>query len=419
MILWRYKPLVIGVAGSTGKSSTKEAIYYALRGSFRVVRSEGNLNTEIGLPLTIIRGDDAKRNVFLWIKNILRAFLLFIIKNKNYPQVLVLEMSEDQPGLISYLTRLSRPKIGVISWIGEIPVHAVFYPRAESVYSEIQSLVRLLPSTGWAVLNADNPRVLAAKEKTKAQVITYGFSSSADVRISEYNLFVAGKDLSKTGMIIRLEYGGSYMPLKLERVFGQPQAYALAAATAVGLALGLNFVSVVQNLEKYKILKARTTLIKGVKNSWIFDDSYNSNPDALKSAIIIFQDLVNLIKKEKIFALRRRIMVLGDMRELGKYSAEAHKQISPLLKENADLLILVGQEMKITAEECKRIGVPPENIFWFANSKEAARKAKEIAKSGDLILVKGSRGVHLEEVTLNLMAEPQKASKYLCFEEPT
>ena len=269
------------------------------------------------------------------------------------------------------------------------------------------------------VLNADNPRVLAAKEKTKAQVITYGFSSSADVRISEYNLFVAGKDLSKTGMIIRLEYGGSYMPLKLERVFGQPQAYALAAATAVGLALGLNFVSVVQNLEKYKILKARTTLIKGIKNSWIFDDSYNSNPDALKSAIIIFQDLVNLIKKEKIFALQRRIMVLGDMRELGKYSAEAHKQISPLLKENADLLILVGQEMKIAAEECKRIGVPSENIFWFADSKEAARKAKEIVKPGDLILVKGSRGVHLEEVTLNLMAEPQKASKYLCFEEPT
>jgi len=418
LTLWRYRPLVITVTGSTGKSSTKEAIYYALKNDFQVARSTFNLNTEIGLPLSIIQGYDAKKNVFLWLANIFHTLGLIILKRKNYPKIWVLEISEDQPNLVSYLARLCRPKIGVISWIGEIPVHAEFYQSAKALQEEIQKLISYLPQDGTAILNHDNPLSLEAKEKTKAKVITYGFNNNAEVKISDYSLMM-DKNFRKIGMTLRLEYQGSYVPLKLTGVFGQAQAYALAAGAAVALALGLHLVAIAQSLENYKLLKARTTLLQGIKNTWIFDDSYNSNPDALRVALEIYDDLVSAIKKENIYDLKRRVLALGDMRELGKYSDEAHQQVASQIIDKADVLIAIGTKMKITVEECLKLGFPPENIYWFENSFEAGKKARELIQEGDLFLVKGSRGIHLEQVTLAIMQEPEKAHEYLSFEEPT
>jgi len=417
--LWRYHPLVIAVTGSTGKSSAKEAIYYALKNDFKVERSISNFNTEIGLPLTIIKGHDAKNNVFLWLVNIVKTFGLAIIKNKNYPRVWVLEMSEDQPGLVSYLTKLCRPKIGVIPWIGEVPVHAEFYENAQLLQENIQDLAVLLPSSGTAILNYDNLYSLRAKDKTPAKVITYGFDSQADVKISDYSLLM-DKDFTKIGMNLRLEYKGSYVPLRITGVFGKAQAYALAAGIAVGLALNLNLVHLVESLSDYKLLKARTAFLRGIKNTWILEDSYNSNPDALRNSLDLFNEIVSSINENKnLYSLKRRILALGDMRELGKYSDEAHRQIAPLIKENADIIIAVGEKMKITVEECLKLGFPQENISWFDNSKDAALKAKELIRAGDLILVKGSRGIHMEEISLALMREPEKANDYLIFTCPT
>ena len=418
LILWRYQPMVIAVVGSTGKSSTKEAIYYALKNDFQVAKSTSNLNTEIGLPLTIIQGYDAKKNLFLWLANIFHTFSLAILKRKNYPKIWVSEMSEDQPHLVPYLARLCRPKIGVISWIGETPVHAEFHQSAKALQEEIQQLVSFLPQDGTAILNYDNPLSLEAREKTKAKVITYGFNNGAEVKISDYSLTM-DKDFRKIGMALRLEYQGSYVPIKLTGIFGQAQAYALAAGAAVGLALGLHLVAIAQSLENYKLLKARTTLLQGIKNTWIFDDSYNSNPDALRVTLEIYHDLVSTIRKENIYDLKRRVLALGDMRELGKYSDEAHQQAASQIIDKADILIAVGEKMKITIEECLKLGFPQENIFWFENSFDAGKKAKELIQAGDLFLVKGSRGIHLEQVTLAIMQEPEKAKDYLSFEEPT
>jgi len=418
LTLWRYKPMVIAVAGSTGKSSTKEAIYYALKNNFQVERSTSNLNTEIGLPLTIIQGDDAKKNIFLWLKNIFQTLSLVVIKRKDYPKILILEMSEDQPHLISYLAKLCRPKIGVISWIGEIPVHVEFHQSAKALQEEIQNLISFLPQDGTAILNYDNSLSLEAKERTKAKIITYGFNNNADVKISDYSL-IMDKDLSKIGMTLRLEHQGSYVPLKLTGVFGQPQVYALAAGVAVGLALGLHLVTISQSLENYKLLKARTSFLQGIKNTWIFDDTYNSNPDALKVALDIYHDLILAIKKENLYFFKRRVLALGDMRELGKYSDEAHQQSASQIIENADILIAVGKKMKITVEECFKLGFSRENIYWFENSFDAGKKAQELIQAGDLFLVKGSRGIHMEQVILAIMQEPEKAHEYLSFEEPT
>ncbi|NMB92290.1 MAG: hypothetical protein GYA31_01540 [Parcubacteria group bacterium] len=372
LTLWRYRPLIIAVAGSTGKSSTKEAIYYALKNDFKVARSISNLNTEIGLPLTIINGYDAKNNIFLWLVNIIKTLFLVIFKNKNYPQIWVLEMSEDQPGLITYLSKLCHPQIGVLSWISETPVHVEFYPNKESLQEEIQQLIVLLPSSGTAVLNYDNPLCLSSREQTKARVITYGFDNNSTVKISDYSL-ILNENLSQTGMKLRFEYQGSYVPFKINGVFGKAQAYALASGVAVGLALNLNLVHLVESLSEYKLLKARTHLIKGIKNTWILEDSYNSNPDALRASLDLYQDLVSGLKEEKIYPVKRRILVLGDMRELGKYSEGAHRLMAPLIKENADILITVGPKMKMVVSECLKLGFPQENIYSFESSKEAGQ----------------------------------------------
>ncbi|MGC8651306.1 MAG: Mur ligase family protein [Minisyncoccia bacterium] len=416
--LWCYRPLIIAVVGSTGKSSTKEAIYYALKNNFKVARSESNLNTEIGLPLTIIEGQNAKTNIGLWLKNIFHTLSLVLIKQKDYPQIWVLEMSEDHPHLISYLVRLSHPKIGVISWIGETPVHQSFYSRPEVLQEEMQNLVKYLPKDGTAVLNYDNNLALAAKDKTQAQVITYGFQTGSQVEISNYNLIV-DKNLRNLGMSLRLEYQGSYVPLKLQGVFGQAQAYALAAGAAVGLALGLNLIQIAESLKDYKMLKARTNFLPGLKDTWILEDSYNSNPDALKMALTIYHEVVEGLKQTDIYPLKRRVLAIGDMRELGKESDEAHRKIAPFIVENADLLIAVGDKMKLVTEECQKLGFSPKNIYWFKNSVEAGKKAKELIEKGDLFLVKGSRGIHMEQVSLAIMKEPEKAKDYLSFEEPT
>jgi UDP-N-acetylmuramoyl-tripeptide--D-alanyl-D-alanine ligase len=417
LILWRYYPLIIWVSGSCGKSSTKEAIYYALKNYFLVDKSSENLNTEIGVPLTIIRGKDAKRNIYLWIYNFLHAIFLFVFKDKNYPKILILEMSEDHPGIMKYFFNLTHPKIGVISWINQIPVHAVFFNRAEEVHQEIQNLVILLPKDGIAIINTDNDLSREIINKIRAKVITHGFKN-ADVLISDYSLFAEEKNIFNLGMTLRIEYQGSYIPLKLKNIFGKPQAYAISAAIAIGLALDLNLVEIAEGLGEYKVLKARTHLIPAINSALILDDSYNSNPDALKAALETYEEIINLMEKESLFNLKRRILVIGSMNELGKYTQKAHQEIAPLLIKNADLIFLVGEYTKTTLEECKKLGFKEDNIFWFKDSKEAAKTLKEIIREGDFILIKGSRGIHMEEVTLALMQEPGKAKEYLSFEEP-
>ena len=136
-------------------------------------------------------------------------------------------------------------------------------------------------------------------------------------------------------------------------------------------------------------------------------------------ALQIFEEVTTALRKENLYTVKRRILVLGDMRELGQYSEEAHRQIASQIIKQAEIVILVGEQMKITLEECLKLGFSQENIYWFNNSKDAAKKAQELIQAGDLFLVKGSRGIHLEQVTLAIMQEPEKAKDYLSFEEPT
>jgi len=392
LVLWRYRPLVVAVTGSVGKTSTKEAIYTVLKKQYRVGKNNFNLNTEIGMPLTIIQGKDARRNVGLWIYNIFHTFYLILFKKKDYPSVLVLEMSEDAPGMIKYLTDLARPQIGVVTIIGTPPVHLEYYKNTEQVIQEINYLPEHLPSSGTAILNIDDSSVQILIHYISASVLTYGFQEQADLRITNYKL-VNESDLKNIGSSFRLEYQGSYVPIKLEKVFGKAQAYAIAAAAAVGLSLKMNLLQVSEAIKNYKIIDGRTMFIPGKKGSWLLDDSYNACPDSVRNALDLIRDI----------PASRKIVCLGDMKELGYMANQAHRAIGEDIASVADIFIGVGEKMKL-AQEVIANDYPNIKTYWFSDSKEAVSQLELIVKKGDLVLIKGSRVMAMEKIAQALHA---------------
>lgn len=418
LVLWRYHPLVVAVVGSSGKTSTKEAIAAVLKDHYRVRQNSENQNVLIGVCLTIIGGQAANRNIWLWLKNFWNGVLCVFWKQKNYPEILVLEMSEDQPGSLKYLIDLCQPHIGVITWIGKWPVHLSNFKNKDELLNEIYYLAKLLPNDGILVLNSDNKEVLETKSMTQAQVITFGFKNG-DVKIDDYKLYgVMEGNRLKIGSYFRLFYSGSYLPVKIIDIFGKPQIYALTAASCVGLKLKLNLLEIVEKFKNYHIPCGRTTLLAGSNNFWILDDSYNSNPDAVYAALELLREIANIsLETDKKLVFQKKIAVLGDMLELGEMREVAHRTVGKWVAESVDIFVAIGQGMKLAAEVAKPI-LGENNIFVFGNSQEAALKIKEIVKAGDLILVKGSRGMHLEIITKALMLEPEKAEELLIFADP-
>ncbi len=389
----KYRPGIIAVTGSVGKTSTKEAILSILKNSRTVRATHANFNNELGLPLTILGNYREIRGRFFWPKVIFIAVLKLIFParglfafGKNYPEILILEYAADKPGDIKNLLDVAKPQIGVVTAVGDIPSHVEFYSGPDAVAREKSKILEVLPTTGFAVLNADDKHVLEMKPRTKAYVMTYGFSPDAAVQITNFENRVEGS--KPLGIGFKLNYGGSFVPIKINNCFGKPQAYAAAAAAAVGFAFGLNLVKVSEALRDYESPPQRTKMMSAIKDSFLIDDSYNASPTSMKAAI----ELANSLK------FKRKIAVFGDMLEIGKYTIEAHEEIGRLVPDVFDILITVGPRSKFIAESASKKGMPIKNIYSFELSDDAKFKVQEIMKKGDLILVKGSHSMQLEKV---------------------
>ncbi len=404
LMIWRFQPKIIGITGSAGKTSTREAIYAVLKSHYRVRKSEGNLNNELGLPLAILgdwseeelklisreqpRGTKRIKKLFFWLKIVISAKInLFFLKKPNYPEVLILEYAADKPGDIKKLLEIVTPDISVITTIGEIPVHVEFFSGPEAVAREKSKLIENLSSNSFAVLNFDNEIVMKIKEQTRARIITFGFNEGADLKISSFEN--RSENETPLGISFKLEYGGSFVPVILKNCFGKAQAYAAAAAACVGLIYDLNLVEISEALStNYEPAKRRMNLLKGIKNTYIIDDTYNASPLSVEEAINTINGL----------STKRKIAVLGDMLELGKYSIEAHESIGKLVAPMVDILITVGPRAKFIAETAKANGLAENKILSFDTAAEAGLSVQDLIKTGDLILVKASRAMGLEKI---------------------
>lgn len=414
LTIWRYRPEIVGVTGSVGKTSTKLAIAAVLGSERKVRASHENLNNDLGLPLTVL-GDwsekelklisrdqpahtEKLRKIFFWSKVLFVGFWRLIIKEADYPEILVLEYGADRPGDIKYLLRVAKPTVSVITALGDIPVHVEFFAGPEEIAREKARLIEHLPSAGCAILNYDDLAVMELRDRTRAHVATFGFEKGADIQITRFENRqddFAAKGIGRpAGISFKLEYAGNFVPVRIENAFGKAQAYAAAAAAATGLFFGLNLVKISDALKSYAPASSRMTLAPGVKFTYIIDDSYNASPLSMHAALDTLKSLPG----------KRKVAVLGDMLEIGKYAEEAHGRVGRLAGKFVDVLITVGPLSKFIAEAAREAGLHNNKIFSFDMADDASKPVQDLIKKGDIILVKGSHAMELNKIVEGIRA---------------
>lgn len=402
--------MIIGITGSVGKTSVRDAVFTLISKRFMVRKSAKNYNNEIGVPMSVIGSGNGKLKIFEYLSVIFRGIFLFFWKNDNFPRFLVLEMGADKPGDIKYLVDIVRPNIAVVTAIGEMPAHIEFFPERDALIEEKSRLLTALPENGAAVLNYDDLSVRDMRHllSENISILTYGFGSGADVKGDNYAI---GGAEDKTNldthlyMSFKIAYNGSTVPIRIRGLLGHSQAYAVLAAASIGLALGMNLLEIAEGISGYVSPPGRTKLLKGIKSSWIIDDSYNSSPLAALSAMETLE----------VFEDYRKIAVLGDMLELGEYMEKAHRNLGVKAAEICDIIIAVGSRAKFIYDKALSCGFNKENIFYFDQHQieEAGKFLREKIHSGDMILIKGSQEMRMEKIVKEIMAEPEKAKELL------
>jgi UDP-N-acetylmuramoyl-tripeptide--D-alanyl-D-alanine ligase len=350
---------VVAVTGSNGKTTTKEMLAAVLGQRWRVLRSESSFNNQWGLPLTLLR-----------------------LASEH--EALVVEIGTNQRGEIAYLSGLTAPTVGVVTTVAA--VHTEFLGSLAGVREEKAALVRALGAAGWAVLNADDARVMSMARETAARVLTYGRAATAAVRA------VGDVAEDPRGLTFTLEAGGARQAVILGFIGRHNLTNALAAAAA-GVALGFSLPEIARGLESARPVKGRC-IWQRVGDVRILDDTYNANPTSVKAAL------------DTAVAHRgssRLVVVLGDMLELGDVTDEAHRNVGrQVVAAGATEFIGMGAHSRLAVEAARESGLgEAHHAMTFEDT--VAHLLKRVAP-GDLVLVKGSRGMRMERVADALAA---------------
>jgi UDP-N-acetylmuramoyl-tripeptide--D-alanyl-D-alanine ligase len=367
---------VVGITGSSGKTSTKEAIAALLSRLAPTLKTPASFNTETGMPLTVLGLEPQHRYA-------------------------VLEMGAQWVGEIAMLCRIAPPQIGVVTAVG--PAHLQYFGSIEAVERGKSELVQALPPAGLAVLNADDQRVRRMGGKTSARVLTFGRARDADVRA----LRLSGDPL--LGLRFTLTHRGAQERVHLLLPGGYAIYTALAAA-AVALDRGLPLNTVAEGLGKLRAPKRRGEIKPGVNGSTVVDDSYNANRQSVEGALA-------LLRAARVAPGGRRWAVLGDMFELGAHAAAEHALVGATAADTADELVAVGAETRHLARGARQAGLPAARIHLFAADTEdaaalaAARDAatallRERLRPGDIVLVKGSLGMGMDAIVQHITVAP-------------
>lgn len=343
----RWRGRVVAVTGSAGKTTTKDMIAALLAVEMPVGKTEGNLNNHVGVPLSILRlPAEAK--------------------------VAVLEMGMNHPGEIRRLAEIARPGVGVVTNAGH--AHAEFFGSVEEVALAKRELVEALPADGVAVLNADDARVSAFRQVRAGPAVTFGFSEEADVRAE--NVELAGEGA-------RFRVGGVEFETPM---LGRPGVMNVLAGLAVARVLGIAPERLAEAVRAFRppAMRGRRLERNGII---ILDDCYNSNPEAARAMLEVL----------RATPARRRLAVLGEMLELGRFSEELHRRLGrEAAAGGVDVLVAIRGAARYIAEEAARAGLAAGAVFFFEDPGEAGAFLRGAARAGDAVLFKGSRGVRVE-----------------------
>jgi UDP-N-acetylmuramoyl-tripeptide--D-alanyl-D-alanine ligase len=405
-VLRKYKPNIVAVTGSVGKTTTKDAVYAALSKKFHVRKSQKSFNSEFGLPLTILGAQNAWDNPLRWIQILIDGVILLVMR-AQYPDWLVLEVGADRPGDISGLSSWLKTDVVVITYIPDVPVHVEFFDSPEAVAMEKASLVDTLKPGGTLILNGDDKHTAALAHRLPApdaKLIYYGFGTKHDVH-AEHPVLVKeeGGQGWPVGMRATLVVFDESVEVEMVGALGGHAFLPCIAAAAVAHTLGLGVADIAAGVESYTPPPGRMRLIPGIKDTLLIDDTYNASPAATTAGV------------ETLGGIRpkRAIAVLGDMLELGRHSVEEHRKLGAVVAENADMLVTVGFRARGIVEGALDNGLKDSQILQYEDSRKAGEELKNMIQPGDVILVKGSQSMRMERVVEELMLEPERASQLL------
>jgi UDP-N-acetylmuramoyl-tripeptide--D-alanyl-D-alanine ligase len=356
-----FAPKVIGITGSVGKTSTKEVTAAVLRRRFSTLKNPRSYNTESTMPISLLQ---------------LEA----------HHDVAILEMGAYGPGDISLLAGIARPDIGIVTNIG--PSHMERMGSLETVAQAKSELVRALPADGYAILNIDDPHVRAMAQATPARPFFYGLDPAANLYADE----IESRGLG--GIAFRAHYAGDTVMLKLP-LLGRHSVHTALAAAAAGLLLGLGWDAIIDGLRD-ESAQLRLLAVPSASGATLIDDTYNASPASSLAALNLLAELDG-----------RRIVVLGDMLELGEIEESAHRVVGRRVAEVADLLISIGQRARWIADEACISGMGAGQITMLNTNAEAIALLSGLMRSGDFVLIKGSRGVAMDGIVAALQQQPE------------
>lgn len=355
---WRVRqPVqVVGVTGSVGKSSTKELVASVLSQRAKTLKTEGNFNNEIGVPLTLL-------------------------KLQPTDQWAVLEMGMYAQGEIALLCEIARPQIGIVTNVG--PVHLERLGSLEKIVAAKQELIEALPAFGTAILNRDEPLVMEMGKHTTAQVFSYGLDPEADVWADGV------VSMGLEGMRFRLHHAGTTLHMQIP-LLGRHSVHTALAASAAGLIAGLSWDEIITGLQNRQA-QLRLVTAQGPQNALIIDDTYNSSPESALAALNLLADLEG-----------RKIAVLGDMLELGYMEEASHRRVGRRAMDVAEILIAIGKKGRWMGEEALACGMSTARVHLLPDTSAAISVLEGLIAPGDIILVKGSRGARLDQLVAAL-----------------
>jgi UDP-N-acetylmuramoyl-tripeptide--D-alanyl-D-alanine ligase len=358
----KFDVILIGITGTNGKTTTKDMTAAILSASFQTMRTQGNFNNHIGVPLTLFHLDQED-------------------------QMAVLEMGMSGLGEIGRLAEISLPQHGLITNIG--PAHLLQLKSLDQITRAKFELLKALPEDGLAFLNADDERLMDQKIVPSSRVVSFGKAKKASYRLTDLRT----KDEHHTYFEVD-GIGDFEIPL-----LGLHNVYNALGAIAIGRELGVPLGDLRGALSGFALSPMRMERL-AVGEILILNDAYNANPASMRAALSVLAGL-------KVAG--RRIAVLGDMLELGPEEAAAHSEIGHLVvKSSVDVLVTVGELAREIARGAHDEGLSSDRIFQFADAGQAAPELSSLIQAGDVVLLKASRAVHLEEVLPVLTTSSEK-----------
>jgi alanine racemase len=375
-VLRRHSPQIVSVTGSTGKTDACQAIAAVLQMRHRLFCNPPDLSDLFGLPIALA-------------------------KLGTEHEIAVLEMACNAFGEISHLAKLTKPRIAVVTTINR--AHMAYLGSLEATAQEEGQIVEGLPGDGLAILNYDDPRVRAMRERTRAGIVTYGLNPDADIVASDLRP-------DPEGLQFKVHFpGGSGLgtpgyPAKAEirtRLQGRHQAHAVLAAIAVGLAYRVPWDDILDAIEELRPGEGRLQVLKGTGEAVLLDGSASASPTSVVEALSALAD----------YPAKRRIAVLGDMKRLGGYAVEGHRLVGRAAAAFVDLLVTKGERAAWIADAAQEAGLTVDQVLVTYTSKDAVRHLKPQLGPGDVVLVRGDVETRMENVVEGLLANPDDATR--------